>query len=110
MYRKELKKIAIKKEKEYLFEYTKEHLGRPDGIGSVYHNICMVHDVLMPYINGKQLLKKFFMNYPNAKALFISGYPKNIIAQQDLAESGVFFLQKPFNRVTLLSNVREILG
>ena len=43
------------------------------------------------------------------KLLYMSGYTRNALVTQELAESGSGLLQKPFTRDTLTRKAREIL-
>jgi FixJ family two-component response regulator len=46
---------------------------------------------------------------PDLPALFISGYPANVLAEHGAPVNGVEFLQKPFTGERLLRRVREVL-
>ena len=48
-------------------------------------------------------------NKPDLKALFMSGYTKNVIAHHGVLESGTQFIQKPFTIESLARKVREVL-
>jgi len=69
----------------------------------------LITDVVMPGMNGRELAKKLNSDYPNAKCLFMSGYPTNVIVRHGVLEEGVHFLQKPFALETLAKTVREVL-
>lgn len=66
-------------------------------------------DVIMPRMNGVQLVKRLWKILPNLKVLFMSGYTYNIIEQQGLLEPGQNFIQKPFTGTDLLRLVRKTL-
>ncbi len=66
-------------------------------------------DVIMPRMNGVQLVKRIWKMLPALKVLFMSGYTYNIIEQQGLVEPGQNFIQKPFTAVNLLRLVRKTL-
>jgi len=69
----------------------------------------LVSDMVMPKMSGRELAIRFAEWRPSMKALFISGYTDNGISSQDVVDSGVSFLQKPFTPSQLAGKVREVL-
>ncbi len=69
----------------------------------------LITDVIMPEMNGKELVKRFYMNDPDLKVMFISGYPDNAIMHHGVLDEGVVLLQKPFSPRSLALKVREVL-
>jgi PAS domain S-box-containing protein len=69
----------------------------------------LVTDVVMPEMNGRDLARRLKELRPNVKALFMSGYPAEVIAQDGFLEPGVSFLQKPFTAPELAAKVRAAL-
>jgi CheY-like chemotaxis protein len=69
----------------------------------------LVTDVVMPGLNGKEVLSRLIETRPDARALFMSGYPADIIANRGLLDSNIAFLQKPFTPSVLLQRVRATL-
>ena len=69
----------------------------------------LIADVIMPDTNGKELAAALKRRHPSLKVLFISGYTADAIAHHGVLEKGVDFLEKPFDRSTLLRKVREVL-
>jgi DNA-binding NarL/FixJ family response regulator len=61
-------------------------------------------------MNGRRVWDLVNESFPQARVLFISGYPQDFSAIEDLTEERNIFLQKPFSSETLLQRVREILG
>lgn len=47
---------------------------------------------------------------PNLPILFISGYPKEIISRNGIAEQGIHLVTKPVKPIELLAKVRDVLG
>lgn len=66
-------------------------------------------DVIMPRMNGVQLVVRLRKILPDVKVLFMSGYAYNIIEQQKILEPGQNFIQKPFTADALLKMVRGTL-
>jgi PAS domain S-box-containing protein len=69
----------------------------------------LLTDVVMPEMNGRALARNLQSLRPHLKCLFMSGYTADIIAHRGVLDSGVHFLQKPFNRSNLATKVRQVL-
>jgi CheY-like chemotaxis protein len=69
----------------------------------------LLTDVIMPNMNGRELYEKLRQKHPGLKALFMSGYTHNVIAQRGVLEEDVNFLQKPFSVGALAQEVRAVL-
>jgi PAS domain S-box-containing protein len=69
----------------------------------------VVTDVVMPQLNGHELYQRLLRLRPNLKALFISGYTGESVAQLGVLTEGSEFLQKPFRPDTLVRKVRKML-
>ncbi|MBD3176853.1 MAG: PAS domain S-box protein, partial [Armatimonadia bacterium] len=67
-------------------------------------------DVVMPQMNGRELVDRVTASRSGIKCLFMSGYTENAIAHRNVVEGGVHFLQKPFTMDELAAKVREVLG
>ena len=70
----------------------------------------LVTDVIMPLMDGKTLSEQLTASYPGLKTLFVSGYTSHAIARHGVLDKGLDFIEKPFNRNTLLTRVRKILN
>jgi CheY-like chemotaxis protein len=68
-----------------------------------------VSDVIMPDMNGKELLEKLREVRQDIKALYMSGYPADVISSQGVLDSGINFLRKPFSVHDLAAMVRRVL-
>jgi PAS domain S-box-containing protein len=69
----------------------------------------LITDVVMPEMNGSELVKHMQAIYPNLKHLYMSGYTANIIANRGVLDSDLNFIQKPFAMNDLAGKVRNIL-
>ncbi len=69
----------------------------------------LMTDVVMPEMNGPELVKRITPCSPHVKALFMSGYTANIIAHKGILDGNVHFIQKPFTLKDLAIRVREAL-
>jgi CheY-like chemotaxis protein len=67
-------------------------------------------DVVMPEMNGRDLLKRLRALRPGMKCLFMSGYTTNAIAHHGVLDPGINFIQKPFSMKDLAAKVREVQG
>ncbi len=68
----------------------------------------LLTDVIMPEMNGSELSKKIHTFRPELKTLFMSGYTADVIANNTLLNSGINFIQKPFNINSLSTAVYNI--
>jgi CheY-like chemotaxis protein len=68
-----------------------------------------VVDVVMPEINGPDLVRQLVPLRPRMLVLYISGYTDEAIVHHGIPESGAAFLQKPFLPDALARKVREVL-
>ena len=69
----------------------------------------LITDIVMPRMNGKELLGKIQTIHPGIKCIFISGYTADVIANQGFVEEGLHFIAKPFSLQTLTEKVRNVL-
>jgi len=70
----------------------------------------LLTDVVMPGMSGVELGCRLTSLVPGAKVLYMSGYSDSGVVIHDRPNSGLGFIQKPFNSRVLLEKVREILG
>jgi signal transduction histidine kinase len=69
----------------------------------------MVTDVVMPGMDGQELVKYFRCQHPETKVLYMSGYTDNTIVHHGVLEKGMNYMQKPFTVEGLAKKVREVL-
>ena len=83
-------------------------LALAEAYGAPIH--LLLTDVVMPDMNGKDLMARISALRPGIKALYMSGYTADVISHQGIIEQGVAFLQKPFTVQDLTQKVREALA
>lgn len=70
----------------------------------------LMTDVVMPEMNGQELLRNLSPLYPKLTCLFMSGYTANVIAHHGVLDENVHFIPKPFSLTALSAKVREALS
>jgi PAS domain S-box-containing protein len=70
----------------------------------------VITDVIMPGLNGHELIQQLLPARPTIKVLYLSGYAQDAFPTTAAADSQKTFLQKPFTLQNLSRKVREILG
>ena len=66
-------------------------------------------DVIMPEMNGRDLVLALTALRPGLHSLFMSGYTADVIAHHGVLDEGVSFIQKPFTMKELTAKIREAL-
>ena len=70
----------------------------------------IISDVIMPGMNGPEMVKEIKQTYPDLKVIFISGYTQDAFADfADNAEE-LNFLPKPFTLKDLATAVKEVMS
>lgn len=69
----------------------------------------LITDVIMPKMNGIDLVEQLQPICPDFKYIFMSGYTADAIVTQGVLDKGVNFIQKPFSRRDLAEIVRKVL-
>lgn len=70
----------------------------------------LVSDVVMPGMNGTDLVRRLVAKLPHLKVLLISGYLDYSFDDFQEFHSRVHFLQKPFSSERLIAKVTELLS
>ena len=70
----------------------------------------VITDVVMPGLNGHELVRQIEPARPGIKVLYLSGYAQDAFSTPLSADAQKTFLQKPFTLQSLARKVREILG
>ena len=69
----------------------------------------MLTDVVMPQMSGRELAQRLGQLRPEIKVLYMSGYTEDAIVLQNVLDSPMLFLQKPFSYLDLIRQVRKVL-
>jgi two-component system cell cycle sensor histidine kinase/response regulator CckA len=67
-------------------------------------------DIVMPVMDGSEMVELLRRTRPHVKVLFMSGYSGDIIARRGGLPADADVLEKPFSASVLLRAVREALG
>jgi CheY-like chemotaxis protein len=71
-------------------------------------NLVIV-DVVMPEVNGVDLVRMIYDQWPDMHVLFMSAYPAEVLVREGLEHPNVVFLAKPFTRDELMTKVAAAL-
>lgn len=78
---------------------------------SQHEQIDMVlTDVVMPKMNGRQLVERLKVLRPHVKVLYMSGYTEDAIKHHGALGEGTAFIEKPFSPDKLGCKVKEVLS
>ncbi len=66
-------------------------------------------DVIMPVMNGPELVAKMKKNIPDLSALFMSGYTDEVLARQGFSLEDVDLIRKPFSPQRLIARIHTFL-
>ena len=69
----------------------------------------LVTDMIMPKLDGKELVRQLARSVPRLKVLYISGY-SNPSGPEIAIDESASYLPKPFSMEQLVRKVREVLG
>ncbi|WP_457566308.1 PAS domain S-box protein [Caldithrix abyssi] len=70
----------------------------------------IISDVVMPDMNGLEMVKIVKRRQPDVKVILISGYTDNIVEDGQLSKKEFHYLQKPFSVEQLARKIREVLA
>jgi signal transduction histidine kinase/CheY-like chemotaxis protein len=82
-------------------QLASEHAGAID---------LIVADIMLPGMNGRELVDELLTVQPRARTLFMSGFSDDTVKLQGLLEQGAPFLAKPFALDDVVRKVRDMLA
>jgi PAS domain S-box-containing protein len=69
----------------------------------------VILDAIMPNKNGREALLEMRKVSPELKAIFVSGYARDVFAEGNVLDGNSVFIQKPFSPDEIVAKVREML-
>ena len=100
---------------ELLKQYGYRTIGAVDGEDAVFKfrqnqdADLIIVDSVMPKKNGREVYEEIRRIRPEIKALFTSGYTKDIVLDKGIGDKEFDFIAKPLSPLSLLRKVREML-
>jgi CheY-like chemotaxis protein/anti-sigma regulatory factor (Ser/Thr protein kinase) len=88
-------------------KHGEDALAVAEAYGAPIH--LVLSDVVMPQMDGRALFERMRTWYPRIRFLFVSGYTRGVIAEEELSGSATGFLAKPFRIEELCVQVRRLL-
>ncbi|GMW00417.1 MAG: hypothetical protein AMXMBFR84_15540 [Candidatus Hydrogenedentota bacterium] len=73
------------------------------------HIHLVLTDVIMPELNGREMVEILMESRPDTKVLYMSGYTNDAVLLRGISTAEADFIQKPFSPQVLASKVRELL-
>lgn len=70
----------------------------------------LLTDVMMPGMNGRQLVDEARRHRPDLKVLYVSGFTRNAVVHNGIIDPGVHLLSKPFVMQELARKLRDVLA
>jgi CheY-like chemotaxis protein len=70
----------------------------------------LITDIVMPEMNGRELIERVRALRPDVPVLFMSGYDRSTLASRNLSATVEHFLQKPFDSQELADAVAKAIG
>ena len=69
----------------------------------------VLSDVVMPGMGGRQLLDRLRIRRPELRALLMSGYAGDVVAERGVLDGSIPFIEKPFTMRALAGAIRRVL-
>src|SRR5438067_5973856 len=69
----------------------------------------LLSDVVLPGMNGRELMAEACKSRPDLKVLFMTGYSRNAIVHQGRLDPGIEMIQKPMSQRELAGRIRDLL-
>lgn len=70
----------------------------------------VVSDLVMPKLDGENLVTELLKVFPDLPVIFTSGYVDTMMGYQEFIDKGFPFLHKPYHLHQLTNKIREVLG
>ena len=69
----------------------------------------LLTDIVMPYMNGRELAEIIKKERPDIKIIFMSGYTEHVITPNDAIKMGIHYISKPITPIALIHKIRTVL-
>jgi len=69
----------------------------------------LLTDVVMPIMQGPELVDRIAASHPEMRVLYMSGYAQPMLGDSGTLEEGVLLIEKPFTEPVLLDRVEHAL-
>jgi len=69
----------------------------------------LLSDVILPGINGRELVRRLHERWPKLKVLYMTGYSRNAIVHHGRLDPTVEVIQKPLIQADLAERIRRLL-
>jgi two-component system cell cycle sensor histidine kinase/response regulator CckA len=69
----------------------------------------LLTDVIMPHMNGRELYRQLRERQPATRAIYMSGYADDVIAEHGVLGDEINFVQKPFTVAELIDKIIDAL-
>ena len=69
----------------------------------------LLFDLIMPKKSGKDAWDEIGKMGSDVRAIFVSGYPRDVLQGKGFLEEGCDLIMKPVNPQNLLRKIREVL-
>ena len=115
--------ILVVEDEELLCDLVTQMLGNHgyrvlsarDGLEAIrvaqgVHLDLILTDVVMPGMNGPEVVERLRVEHTDAAVVYMSGYTENAIVHRGELDEGVILVEKPFTTRELLAVVRRTLG
>jgi two-component system, cell cycle sensor histidine kinase and response regulator CckA len=70
----------------------------------------LLTDVMMPVMDGRELVRRLRGEHREMNVLYMSGYAQEASMRSEFIDAGDHFIAKPFEPEALLARVEEVLG
>jgi len=67
-------------------------------------------DVIMPQMNGRELVDSILEKRPEVKFLFMSGYTADVVLHHGVTDGDTFFISKPFSKKEIAFKIKDVLN
>jgi len=69
----------------------------------------VITDVVMPGMDGPELVERLRKKQPDIKVLYMSGYTDNVIVHNGVIDAGTPYIQKPFSTQDISKKIQAVL-